>query len=72
MTSISGLGTGAFLQALLRPGRLDCVVYVPLPDDDTRREILRISLSQRQVDEDVAIEELVTKTKGYSGAEVRF
>ncbi|XP_003741894.1 ATPase family protein 2 homolog [Galendromus occidentalis] len=57
-------------EALLRPGRLDCVVYVPLPDTDTRREILRIELSERQAAEDVLIDDLVVKTEGYSGAEI--
>lgn len=33
-------------KALLRPGRLDRIVYVPLPDEATRREIFRIKLSK--------------------------
>ena len=31
-------------KALLRPGRIDRVVYVPLPDEGTRRDILNVSL----------------------------
>lgn len=36
-------------KALLRPGRLDRIVYVPLPDSDTRKEIFRIKLSRMPV-----------------------
>lgn len=57
-------------EAMLRPGRLDSIVYVPLPDVDTRREILRINLKKRPVDEDVDVEDLAQRTEGYSGAEV--
>lgn len=36
-------------RALLRPGRLDRIVYVPLPDQKTREEIFRIKLSKMPV-----------------------
>ncbi|KAL1505404.1 hypothetical protein ABEB36_004977 [Hypothenemus hampei] len=57
-------------QALLRPGRLDRIVYVPLPDESTRRDIFRIKFIKIPVEKDVDLEELVKKTDGYSGAEV--
>ncbi|EEC13245.1 transitional endoplasmic reticulum ATPase, putative, partial [Ixodes scapularis] len=57
-------------QALMRPGRLDSIVYVPLPDLDTRREILRINLSKRPLGDGVSLDDLARKTEGYSGAEV--
>ncbi|KAF7270399.1 hypothetical protein GWI33_016633 [Rhynchophorus ferrugineus] len=56
-------------KALLRPGRLDRIVYVPLPDPNTRREIFRIKLSKMPTT-NVNVEELITKTDGYSGAEI--
>lgn len=56
-------------QALLRPGRLDRIVYVPLPDDNTRREIFRIKISKMPV-LNVDLEELVLRSDGYSGAEI--
>ncbi|KAJ8976502.1 hypothetical protein NQ317_018446 [Molorchus minor] len=56
-------------KALLRPGRLDRIVYVPLPDENTRKEIFRIKLSKMPV-LDVSINDLVGETAGYSGAEV--
>ncbi|CAH1123949.1 unnamed protein product [Ceutorhynchus assimilis] len=56
-------------KALLRPGRLDRIVYVPLPDDSTRRDIFRIKLTKMPT-QNVSIDDLVLKTTGYSGAEV--
>ena len=32
------------LQALLRPGRIDRMIYVPLPSNDTRKEIFQVSV----------------------------
>lgn len=57
-------------QALMRPGRLDRIVYVKLPDSETREEIFKIKLSNIPIDSDVDIKELVKKTDGYSGAEI--
>jgi AAA family ATPase len=56
--------------ALMRPGRLDRIVYVQLPDSDTRNEILKIKLKNIPIASDVDIEELVRRTDGYSGAEI--
>ncbi|GLV40036.1 uncharacterized protein CBL_10933 [Carabus blaptoides fortunei] len=57
-------------KALLRPGRLDRIVYVPLPDEETRMEIFRLKLAKMPV-KDVDVVELVNLSKGYSGAEVQ-
>ncbi|KAJ9580555.1 hypothetical protein L9F63_024266 [Diploptera punctata] len=56
--------------ALLRRGRFDRLVYVPLPDAETRREILEIKLRKIPKASDVDIDYLVSKTEKYSGAEV--
>jgi SpoVK/Ycf46/Vps4 family AAA+-type ATPase len=45
-------------------------VYVPLPDASTRQEILEMQLCKMPVASDVNIDELVSRTEGYSGAEV--
>ncbi|XP_059470109.1 ATPase family gene 2 protein homolog A [Neocloeon triangulifer] len=57
-------------KALLRPGRLDRIIYVPLPDSETRNEIFTIHMRKTPVSEDVSVPDLVEKTEGYSGAEV--
>ncbi|XP_056640032.1 ribosome biogenesis protein SPATA5-like isoform X1 [Diorhabda sublineata] len=56
-------------KALLRPGRLDRIVYVPLPDEQTRKEIFRIKFIKMPTT-GVDIDDLVKKTNNYSGAEV--
>ena len=57
-------------KALMRPGRLDRIVYVQLPDAETRSEIFKIKLSKIPIAEDVNIDKLVENTEGYSGAEI--
>lgn len=57
-------------KALLRPGRLDRIVYVPLPDEATRREILQLKFKNMPVHSEVQLDWLVDATPGYSGAEV--
>ena len=62
----------ALSQALKRPGRLGAEIFVGLPSDETRREIFRVSFRRMPVDEDVVLDELVSRTTGYTGAEVDF
>merc|ERR1719320_2058298 len=57
-------------QALLRPGRLDRVVYVPLPDLETRRQVLKVHTRKIPLATDVNLEQIAERTDGYSGAEV--
>ncbi|KAL9851643.1 ATPase family gene 2 protein homolog A isoform 1-T1 [Geothlypis trichas] len=57
-------------KALLRPGRIDRIIYVPLPDAATRREIFRLHFQSMPVSDDVCLAELVERTQKYSGAEI--
>ena len=56
--------------ALLRPGRIDRVIYVPPPDYKARIEILKIHTRNVPLAEDVNLEELAKVTDGYSGADL--
>lgn len=56
--------------ALMRPGRLDNILYIGPPDFEARKEILRIWASKSVIHEDVDLEELAAHTEGYSGAEM--
>ena len=56
--------------ALMRPGRLDTIFYVGLPDLDARQEILMIRIRRMDIADDVKVEWLAAKTDGYSGAEL--
>ncbi|XP_013881962.1 spermatogenesis-associated protein 5 [Austrofundulus limnaeus] len=57
-------------KALMRPGRLDRIVYVPLPDAATRLEIFSLQFRSMPVADDVSVDDLVTRTNKYSGAEI--
>jgi transitional endoplasmic reticulum ATPase len=56
--------------ALLRPGRFDLLLEVPPPDAPGRAQILAVHLAGRPVATDVAPEELVRRTEGFTGAEI--
>ncbi|XP_041793778.1 spermatogenesis-associated protein 5-like protein 1 [Chelmon rostratus] len=56
--------------ALLRPGRLDHIIYVPPPDQQARLCILKVCTESMPVDADVCLEELAAKTELYSGADL--
>ena len=56
--------------ALMRPGRLDQLIYIPLPDDGSRRSIFKSVLRKSPVAPDVELEALVKNTKGFSGADI--
>jgi transitional endoplasmic reticulum ATPase len=56
--------------ALLRPGRFDKFLYIPPPDLEARKEILKIHLKKKPLADDVNIEELAKRTEGYTGADL--
>ncbi|XP_017012820.2 ATPase family gene 2 protein homolog A [Drosophila takahashii] len=58
-------------KALLRPGRIDRILYVGLPQSVARREILKIKMRAMPIAEEVDLEKLVQLTEGYSGAEIQ-
>lgn len=58
--------------ALCRPGRLDTLVYVPLPDQAGRESILKAQLRKTPVASDVDLSFIASKTHGFSGADLGF
>jgi len=58
--------------ALCRPGRLDTLVYVPLPDQASRVGILKAQLRKTPVAPDVDLEYIAANTHGFSGADLGF
>jgi len=56
--------------ALLRPGRFDELVYVPVPDRGGRLGILRIHSAAMPLGSDVSLESLADRTQGYTGADL--
>ena len=57
-------------EALLRPGRFDKLLEIPLPDSTARKEILKIHTTKKPLDKTVSLDKLVELTKGFSGAEI--
>uniref|UniRef100_A0A7N6AF92 Transitional endoplasmic reticulum ATPase n=1 Tax=Anabas testudineus TaxID=64144 RepID=A0A7N6AF92_ANATE len=56
--------------AILRPGRLDQLIYIPLPDKPSRTAILNANLRKSPVARDVDLEYLSSITDGFSGADL--
>jgi cell division protease FtsH len=56
--------------ALLRPGRFDRQVVVPLPDIAGREQILRVHMKKSPIHEDVSVMRLARGTPGFSGADL--
>ena len=57
--------------AVLRTGRIDKLVYVPMPDKDARREMFRIHLDGRPC-EDLDMEHLAELTDGYIASDIAY
>ena len=55
-------------QALIRPGRFDRKIAVPLPNMSDRRAILAVHARKKPLGEDVDLDQLASDTEGYSGA----
>jgi len=58
--------------ALCRPGRLDTLVYVPLPDEASRLGILKAQLRKTPVATDIDLDYIAKNTHGFSGADLGF
>ncbi|XP_037358307.1 ribosome biogenesis protein SPATA5L1 isoform X1 [Talpa occidentalis] len=57
--------------ALLRPGRLDKIIYIPPPDEKGRLSILKVCTKNMPVGPDVSLENLAAETCFFSGADLR-
>src|SRR5689334_6268072 len=58
--------------AVLRPGRFDEKVYIPLPDLPARRKMLDIYLSKRPLAPNVDLDALAHRLDGFSGADIKY
>jgi transitional endoplasmic reticulum ATPase len=56
--------------ALIRPGRLDRHVHVPVPDEEARRAILRVHTQHKPLADDVELDDIAARTEGYVGADL--
>ena len=57
--------------ALLRPGRFDRLITVPLPDRESRKKILRVHSKNKVFSKDVNLDLVAELTTGFSGAQLK-
>ena len=57
-------------KALLRPGRFDRQITIPVPDLKGRLEILKIHAEDKKISDDVNLESVAEDTAGFTGAEL--
>lgn len=83
LSEIDGIGSGKTLfiigatnrpdildPGIMRPGRLDQLIYIPLPDYDSRVSIFKANLRKSPVAEDITFDLLAEVTEGFSGADI--
>merc|ERR1719187_1003336 len=56
--------------AIMRPGRLDQLIYIPLPDEKSRISILKANLRKSPISKDVDLDFMAKMTEGFSGADL--
>lgn len=57
--------------AILRPGRIDRVIDIPLPDQGSRMEIFRVHTMYMNIDTDVDLEEISRGIDGFNGSQIK-
>ena len=57
-------------EALLRPGRFDRILEVPVPDKESRKHIFQIHTKKKPLESDVNLDKLVEMTEGMTGADI--
>lgn len=83
LSEIDGIGSGKTLfiigatnrpdildPGIMRPGRLDQLIYIPLPDRDSRISIFKANLRKSPIADDITFEQLSDVTDGFSGADI--
>ncbi|SCU96062.1 LAME_0F14708g1_1 [Lachancea meyersii CBS 8951] len=58
--------------AILRPGRLDQLIYVPLPDEMARLSILNAQLRKTPLEPGLELSTIAKATQGFSGADLQY
>jgi cell division protease FtsH len=57
--------------ALLRPGRFDRTIAVPLPDKESRKEIFKVHTQNKEIEKSIEYEFLAELSNGFSGAQIK-
>jgi transitional endoplasmic reticulum ATPase len=83
LSEIDGMGSGKTLfiigatnrpdildPGIMRPGRLDQLIYIPLPDHASRISIFKANLRKSPIADDINMVQLADVTEGFSGADI--
>jgi len=83
LSEIDGMGSGKTVfiigatnrpdildPGIMRPGRLDQLIYIPLPDEESRISIFKANLRKSPIADDITFVQLATVTEGFSGADI--
>jgi transitional endoplasmic reticulum ATPase len=83
LSEIDGMGSGKTLfiigatnrpdildPGIMRPGRLDQLIYIPLPDRESRISIFKANLRKSPIGDDIDMIRLADVTDGFSGADI--
>jgi transitional endoplasmic reticulum ATPase len=83
LSEIDGMGSGKTLfiigatnrpdildPGIMRPGRLDQLIHIPLPDRESRVSIFKANLRKSPISDDISYETLADATDGFSGADI--
>jgi transitional endoplasmic reticulum ATPase len=57
-------------EALLRPGRFDRILEVPVPDNEARKQIFQIHTKKKPLESNVNIDKMLEMTEGMTGADI--
>ena len=57
-------------RAMLRPGRFDLRIELPMPDAESRKEIFRIHAGRLKLGSDVNLDDFAERSEGFSGADI--
>ena len=58
-------------EALLRPGRFDRIIRIPLPEEEARLKILKIHTKEMSLTKGIDYKKIASETEGLSGADLR-
>ena len=57
--------------AIIRPGRLDRLIHIPIPSKEARLDIFKIHTKSMSFDKTVSNEAIIERMEGFSGAEIK-
>ncbi len=57
--------------ALLRPGRFERIIELPLPDEKAREEILKVHTRNKPLSSEISLSDIAKQAEGFSGADLK-